>query len=83
MGLSVGARAVSAPFFFAGFVGILQARAHTCVALASRGIRDMDDGPEEIGDAAELAAVRAQARRVLVWSLIGAVLLTAGAMALP
>lgn len=32
--------------------------------LASRGLRDMDDGVSVIDDAAELRAVRVQARRV-------------------
>jgi len=36
--------------------------------LASRGLRDMGAGIESIGDAPELAIVRAQARRVLLKS---------------
>ena len=40
--------------------------------LASRGLRDMDGGPERIEDGAELAAVRAQARRVLYKSFLAA-----------
>ena len=32
--------------------------------LASRGLRDMDDGPEAITDAQERAAVQSQARRI-------------------
>ena len=38
--------------------------------LASRGLRDMDDGPERIEDETELATVRAQARRVLFKSFL-------------
>lgn len=34
------------------------------MALASRGLRDMDDGPEAIQAPDELAQVRKQARRV-------------------
>jgi len=34
------------------------------VALASRGLRDMDRGPETIRDQGELATVRAQARSI-------------------
>lgn len=45
--------------------------------LASRGRRDMDDGATEIGDKAELARVRAQARKVHIESLVAAVALTA------
>jgi hypothetical protein len=40
------------------------------VRLASRGLRDMDGGPERIQDPGELATVRAQARRVLFRSLL-------------
>ena len=40
--------------------------------LASRGLRDMDDGPQRIEDEAVLAAVRAQARRVLFKSALAA-----------
>src|SRR5687768_17139750 len=66
--LPLAVRAVSALFFFIGFIGVFQARAHTCVALASRGVRDMDAGPEAIEDPAEVAALRAQSRRVLIQS---------------
>jgi hypothetical protein len=47
------------------------------VGLASRGLRDMDDGREAITDAIELAAIRAQARRVTRNSLIATLVLTA------
>lgn len=50
------------------------------MALASRGQRDMDTGPEAIGDATELAQVRRQARRVHVRSLLVAGALVALAM---
>jgi hypothetical protein len=83
MGLPLALRGASAPFFFIGSIGILQARAHTCVALASRGLRDMDDGPEGIDDAPALAQVRAQAWRVLAQSVIATLLLTAVAFGLP
>jgi hypothetical protein len=81
--LPVALRAASAVFFFVGFVGLFQARAETCVALASRGVRDMDTGPEPIDDPAERADVRAQARRVLVRSALATVIATALALALP
>ena len=38
--------------------------------LASRGLRDMDGGPERIEDEGELARVRAQARGVLFKSFL-------------
>jgi hypothetical protein len=44
-------------------LGIFQARAQTCVALAAKGQRDLDSGPEPQPDA-ERDAIRRQARRV-------------------
>jgi hypothetical protein len=46
------------------------------VRLASRGLRDMDAGPESITDTDMLNAVRRQARRVQWKSLLSAVLIT-------
>src|SRR5688500_12395910 len=62
---------------------VLQVRAKTCVLLAAKGVRNMDAGNEAIGDAAELTAVRAQARAVHVQSLVAAAVATAAAMAVP
>ena len=45
--------------------------------LASRGLRDLDGGPERIDDGAELAAVRAQARRVFLQSALATAVTTA------
>lgn len=50
------------------------------MALASRGQRDMDTGPEAIVDAAEVVQVRRQARRVHVRSALVATVLVALAM---
>ena len=50
--------------------------------LASRGLRDLDGGPEQIEDGGELAAVRAQARGVLRKSLLATVLVSAAVMML-
>ena len=47
------------------------------MALASRGQRDMDTGPETIRDATELAEVRRQACKVHVESAVVAAALTA------
>jgi hypothetical protein len=46
------------------------------VGLASRGQRDMDDGPADIGDAEIEAQVRRQARTVCLHSATTAVVLT-------
>jgi hypothetical protein len=47
------------------------------VALASRGQRDMDRGPESITDEAELAAVRAQARTIHLQAAVVTFVVTA------
>ncbi len=53
------------------------------MALASRGQRDMDTGPEAITSATELALVRRQARRVHLKSLALGASLMALALVLP
>jgi predicted kinase len=52
------------------------------VRLASRGLRDMDNGPQVIADQAELRQVRRQARLVYAKAFIAAVILTATAVIL-
>jgi hypothetical protein len=47
-----------------GAIGLFQVREQTCVALAARGLRNMDAGDEAIVDAIELHHVRQQSRRV-------------------
>jgi len=47
------------------------------VRLAARGLRDMDSGAERIGDMAELAQVRRQARVVHLKSFFSALMITA------
>jgi hypothetical protein len=51
--------------------------------LASRGQRDMDDGPASVTEADVDAQIRRQARRVYVRSLVTAAALTALALAIP
>ena len=53
------------------------------MALASRGQRDMDTGPEVIADAAERAQVRRQARRVHVKALVLAAALVGLVLMIP
>lgn len=74
--LGLSPRIASAFLFFMGFLGVFQARARTCVALAAQGVRNMDAGTEAIADAAELDASRTEARRVLVRSAIATVIAT-------
>ncbi len=53
------------------------------MGLASRGLRDMDTGEEQITDAMVLQAVRKQARGVHLRSIALSIALTALALALP
>lgn len=53
------------------------------MALASRGQRDLDTGPEAITDDSELAQVRRQARKVHVKSLVLTAALLALALMIP
>jgi hypothetical protein len=69
--------------FWAGGVSIFQVREKTCVALAARGVRNLDRGEEAITDPNELAQVRRQARRVRLEGLALAVVLTLVLLALP
>jgi hypothetical protein len=64
-------------------LSLFQVRAKTCVALAARGMRNMDEGNEAIADPAELQAVKAQARRVNLQASIAAAAITAVLVALP
>jgi hypothetical protein len=64
-------------------LGFLQARANTCVALAARGLRDMDDGMETIADPVELQQVKAQARQVNVQAAVISAVITAMLIAWP
>jgi hypothetical protein len=71
------------PLFWAAAIGFFQWRDQTCVGLAARNLRQLGDHAEQIDDAAELAQVRRQARRVQIkGSLVGA-FMTLVALALP
>jgi hypothetical protein len=49
---------------WAAAIGFFQVRARTCVALAARGLKNMDAGDEKITDQLELERVRTQSRAV-------------------
>lgn len=51
--------------------------------LASRGLRDLDGGAEQITDDLERRALAQQGRRVLIESLVWAVVLTGASLAVP
>lgn len=53
------------------------------MSLASRGLRDLDDGKQKIEDKAELAQVQKQAHAVNLKSLVVALGLTAVSYLLP
>jgi hypothetical protein len=70
------------PFWLAA-LGFFQARDRTCVALAGRGLKDLDGGPEEVVDEAERAALSAQARAVRLRATAAAVALTTAVLLFP
>jgi len=53
------------------------------VNLASRGLRDLDRGPQQIDDVTERSVLRQQGQKVLVESVAWAAVLTAAAVAAP
>ena len=57
---------------WASAIGFFQVTEKTCVALAARGLRNLDSGDEAITDALELARIRVQSRRVHVRAALGA-----------
>ena len=62
---------------WASAIGFFQVSAKTCVALAARGLKNLDAGDVNITDPIELARVRAQSRGVHIRAA-----LTAAAVAL-
>ena len=66
-----------------GSIGLLQVRAKTCVALAARGLRNMDAGDEPITDPAELHTIKGQARAVNLQAVVIATAVTLVLLALP
>ena len=53
------------------------------MSLASRGLRDMDRGPEAIEDPRELEQVRRQARALHLWAAAVTVAVTAISLLIP
>jgi hypothetical protein len=69
---------------FAGATtGFFQWLDKTCVGLSARQSRRLGDRMEKIEDAAELAQVRRQAKRVEIKALLAAIVLTLIALVLP
>jgi hypothetical protein len=70
------------PAWMAG-LGLLQAREQTCIALAARGLRNLDAGEEEVSDPGAVAAMRETARRINRRALVTALAITLVAIAFP
>ncbi len=70
------------PLWMAG-LGLLQARAKTCIALAARGVCNMDAGEETIKDNALAAKLRAKAASVHKRSLMVAAAITVVVLLFP
>lgn len=58
---------------WAAAIGFFQVSAKTCVALAARGLKNMDSGDEAITDPSELKQVRAQSRSIHIRAALTAV----------
>jgi len=68
---------------WAAAIGFFQVKARTCVALAARGLKNMDAGDEAITDPSELKAVRDQSRAVHIRSVLTGVIAAALLALLP
>ena len=68
---------------WAGALGVFQVSAKTCVALAARGLRNMDAGDTSITDPRELEQVRAQAKEVHMRAAVSAAIVTGIILLLP
>jgi hypothetical protein len=66
-----------------GSIGVFQVKEQTCVALAARGLRNLDAGDEPIVDTIELQHVRAQSRKVHLQSAACAIVVTLVVLLLP
>ena len=70
------------PIWIAG-LGLFQAREKTCIALAARGMCNMDAGEESIHDEKTAGQLRSKARAINRRAIITAVVVTLVALAFP
>jgi uncharacterized membrane protein len=70
------------PLWMAG-LGLLQARAQTCIALAARGVCNMDEGEETIHDDALASRLREKASAVHRRALMVAAAITVVVLLFP
>jgi hypothetical protein len=68
---------------WAAAIGFFQVSEKTCVALAARGLRNMDAGDEPITSPSELELVRAQSKKVHVRAALSAAVIAALLALLP
>ena len=68
---------------WAAAIGFFQVSARTCVALAARGLKNMDAGDEQISDPRELNQIRAQSRAVHIRAALTGVVVSAVLTLLP
>ena len=65
------------PLALGAAISLIQVRERTCVALAARNVRDMDDGEKPVTDQVEQRRIATQVRRVYLHSFLIAAALTA------
>ena len=70
------------PIWMAG-LGLLQSREKTCIALAARGVCNMDEGEEKIDDARRVEELREKARWINRRALLTAAAITLLALIFP
>lgn len=70
------------PVWLAG-LGLLQARERTCIALAARGVCNMDAGEEESNDENLIEQLRGKSRVIHRRALVTATAITLVALAFP
>ena len=79
-------RALRLTVFFPAWMaalGFFQAREKTCIALAARGMCNLDDGEQTLDDENAATELRAQARRINRRAIITAAVVTLVAVAFP
>jgi hypothetical protein len=70
------------PIWMAG-LGLMQAREKTCIALAARGTRNMDEGEESIEDEEMAQQLRSKSKRINRLALITALAITVVTLIFP
>ena len=69
--------------YLPGVMGLLQYREKTCVYLSTKGLRDLDTGPEPVTDIAEFTQLIRQTRSIFYRSFLYAVALTIISLLVP